>query len=75
MVAQERNIVIFQRVHMHGLKAWSEQTHLFKQLNAIAAMTFFTAVHEPNFGGVTPDHEIQLKGVCGDFDQGCMIDF
>ena len=41
MVAQERNIVIVQRVHMHSLKARSEQTHLFKQLNAIAAVAFF----------------------------------
>ena len=45
VVAQERNVVIVQRVHMDGLQIWLEQPHLFKQLNAIAAMALLNRHH------------------------------
>ena len=45
VVAQERNVVIVQRVHMYGLQVRPEQTHLFQQLNAVAAMALFHRQH------------------------------
>ena len=45
VVMQQRNVVIVQRVHMYGLQVRPEQTHAFKQLNAVAAMALFNRQH------------------------------
>ena len=56
VVAQERNVVIVQCVHMCGLQVRPEQTHLFQQLNAIAAMALLHRKHvsERNSGAAAP---------------------